>query len=1175
VAVSLPEVASVELPDVVESLSSVPELSVDESVDDLVPELPADDAIDLALPAEELAEPELALDAELALDGGATLDDELTLGGELTLDDVPTLEDDFAAVPAFAENELSDVLPDAEFSLDDELIVAPLDDEPQPAEDELIDMVDALPRVDGVETQEFSDDSFSTDAPLLADDFSMELGNEPTLDVPMTAAQERKHSFVDEEVALVDDDVLADAAMMATDEPNLHDTEEDYALPQLEDALLDDAALADSMPDTDQVDERDLSARDDDALVDTELDAVTDDVGNMVTEDDVADAAAVAEAVIAATPAPAPAAAVPPAAADGSDAEEASVDEEIVEIFVEEIGEVMSHLDEYFPQWVANQQDESALKEFRRGFHTLKGSGRMVGAKYVGELAWSIENMLNRVIDKTIEPTPVLVDLIKTVMGIVPEMVEAFAQRRKAPYVVETLAECANAFARGEKPAQVPPLQLRGAPPVALVPLAAAEEIPALMEEIPALSEDPAHFDIPEAAEVTAFAEPENADIWAADLPVADVAGDDALPLGDLAELTTEEFTGSSLLDADSEDLLPEAFTGEELVEEDFATTENASDTLPVSHEAESPLPMATLDSEPEAAIAEFDPVLIEVFSTESEQHLTAVEGWLAGLDADLQHHVITDELLRALHTLKGSARMAGVMPVAEIAGPTEKFCKELRNNGEMADTDVVALVREAASLIRLRVEHLLPDPYAPIPGAQSYLEMLDAIQSAFAAARASAELQARPLACAVQPRPGLINDLLAEGLDHVLDGGDYAATWSQQGVVASDLQEMRSELRRLAVAADRAGIAPMADVAQRLRRIYNGIDDGQVMLASQVLAALQQGHEAIIAMMDCMAAHQSIWPATEAEVALDEVSAGLPPIDVAELPAEAANRDVHTFSADEMFSEADMAEAEAEVMEKTGTLEPDEEFADVELSADDLTLSADEVIAETGTVEPLEPVEPEIVASDVVEFVEEIPAVVAAEVAPELPAVEAVDVTADAGDDVEFVDEDMLALAAEAERTEVDAPVIAMQEPTHPMAPQQYAAPAPAAFDAGDDEDFSPDRDPELVEIFLEEAAEIVESSGNSLETWLSDVNNTIEVQKLQRDLHTLKGGARMAEIPQLGDLAHELENLYEGLSHGTLSAQPALFRLAQPLPRPHRRHGRGHSQRVAAARKATTSSS
>jgi len=34
-----------------------------------------------------------------------------------------------------------------------------------------------------------------------------------------------------------------------------------------------------------------------------------------------------------------------------------------------------------------------------------------------------------------------------------------------------------------------------------------------------------------------------------------------------------------------------------------------------------------------------------------------------------------------------------------------------------------------------------------------------------------------------------------------------------------------------------------------------------------------------------------------------------------------------------------------------------------------------------------------------------------------------------------------------------------------------------------------------------------------------------------LQRDLHTLKGGARLSKWAVLGDLAHELETLFERL--------------------------------------------
>jgi len=88
---------------------------------------------------------------------------------------------------------------------------------------------------------------------------------------------------------------------------------------------------------------------------------------------------------------------------------------------------------------------------------------------------------------------------------------------------------------------------------------------------------------------------------------------------------------------------------------------------------------------------------------------------------------------------------------------------------------------------------------------------------------------------------------------------------------------------------------------------------------------------------------------------------------------------------------------------------------------------------------------------------------------------------------------------------------------------------------------------DTELLDIFLEEAADILDSSGGALLRWQAEPGNRQEVETLLRDLHTLKGGARMVEIGPIGDLAHELEFLYEGLSAGLLAPSAELFALLQ----------------------------
>lgn len=104
-------------------------------------------------------------------------------------------------------------------------------------------------------------------------------------------------------------------------------------------------------------------------------------------------------------------------------------DPEIVEIFIEESTEVLEEINQFLPRWEINADDHDARSTVRRAFHTLKGSGRMVGATHVGELAWSIEHMLNKVIDGTYRISPDRFKLIAAATALMPELVESFKNR--------------------------------------------------------------------------------------------------------------------------------------------------------------------------------------------------------------------------------------------------------------------------------------------------------------------------------------------------------------------------------------------------------------------------------------------------------------------------------------------------------------------------------------------------------------------------------------------------------------------------------------------------------------------------------------------------------------------------------------------------------------------------
>ena len=75
---------------------------------------------------------------------------------------------------------------------------------------------------------------------------------------------------------------------------------------------------------------------------------------------------------------------------------------------------------------------------------------------------------------------------------------------------------------------------------------------------------------------------------------------------------------------------------------------------------------------------------------------------------------------------------------------------------------------------------------------------------------------------------------------------------------------------------------------------------------------------------------------------------------------------------------------------------------------------------------------------------------------------------------------------------------------------------------------------DPDILEVFLEEVEELVENSQKYLQLYLANTSDMTALQTLQRDLHTIKGGARMVGANSIADLAHQMESVYEALAVG-----------------------------------------
>lgn len=592
-------------------------------------------------------------------------------------------------------------------------------------------------------------------------------------------------------------------------------------------------------------------------------------------------------------------------------ADEEPVDEELREVFIEEAGEVLETLGRYLPAWKADHDDRDALTEVRRAFHTLKGSGRMVRALVIGELAWSIENLFNRVLDRSIAASEPVQRVVDQVVALLPELVEEFAanaQRQRDD--VDLLAATAHALSKGE-PLPEPP-----APDDGGVPPEAGAEQPSSLDN-----------------------------------------GVQAPPLADAPQAAAEAQSDVELL----------------------------------------------------------DPQLLEIFTNEAETHLEALVGFLADCARELPQPV-TDALQRALHTLKGSAHMAGILPIAEIATPLEKLVKEYKSNLLAFDLREAELLHDAEQLFRIGLEQVgAHRPLNPIPGSDALLERIEALHQ-----ERIASLEAERYSDAGERRdPLLIEAFLVEGMDILLDAEDLLERWHEHPQERQELSALREELSALDQGARHAELPQVEELCQALLALYDAVEEGRLAVSPAFFEEARQAHEALIGMMDQVAAGLQVTPRPERVAALQEL-------------------------------------LEAPAAEAVPFIDPES------LGADD------------------------------------------------------------------FPPEDEELALPEAVFEEAGTPA----EETVPAAP----APAPGR-----------ELDEEMVSIFLEEAVDILESAGQALAQWQAEPGALSSLSALQRDLHTLKGGARMAEIAEIGDLAHELEFLYEGLCGGRLRASPALFGLLQ----------------------------
>jgi len=101
------------------------------------------------------------------------------------------------------------------------------------------------------------------------------------------------------------------------------------------------------------------------------------------------------------------------------------IETEFLDIFMEEAREETETAQTQFARWESNLHDADALGTLRRSFHTLKGSGRLVGALQVADFAQVIELLLNRLIESQQLPSEEVLACVSDAVSMLPDLVSA------------------------------------------------------------------------------------------------------------------------------------------------------------------------------------------------------------------------------------------------------------------------------------------------------------------------------------------------------------------------------------------------------------------------------------------------------------------------------------------------------------------------------------------------------------------------------------------------------------------------------------------------------------------------------------------------------------------------------------------------------------------------------
>lgn len=572
--------------------------------------------------------------------------------------------------------------------------------------------------------------------------------------------------------------------------------------------------------------------------------------------------AAEAPPVTAAKPVPAEVTALPPL----------PVDKELLSIFLVEAGEVLATIDAGVPVCRKQPQDREALTAIRRGFHTLKGSGRMVGLTDLGEIAWEVEQVMNRWLEQQHPATPELLEMITLASTSFAGWVDKLKAGETIVVEARRIVDLARRLKSEKSPAVPAPAD--AAPVPAAVPPEPVVDIAAASASEPEVAIgnrrlSRGFFDIyrKEAAQHVASLETEFA-AWRVN-PGSEASHGFLRSAHTLASSSrTAGFTEIAELAGAVEQWLP--FARQTTGRDDTHAVQSAIQKLrkmvdavaqvqqpwPAERDVSAlnsvverlqaapppPVPAAPLAPTPPAAVElppadaappppaarpkeqralrdDIDPQLLPIFVEEAQQLLPQIGSDLREWKTKPRDPNVAQSLQRALHTLKGSARMAGAIRLGELTHTMESRIEAALEADDFPPALFEAL-ESGMDRLSLDVERMQHGGMAATPAAAT-----PAAVAAPAAAPGTAAAEHAPRVEPPLPSPVAMLRINADTLDHLIN---------ESGEVSIARSRAEGELRVIKQA--------LSDLSDSIARMRNQLREVEIQADSQM-----QSREAVL----------------------------------------------------------------------------------------------------------------------------------------------------------------------------------------------------------------------------------------------------------------------------------------------------------------------------------------